>query len=109
MEKETLSIDFGVERLHEYLYGLKFTVMNDHQPLKPIFSKSIVSCPRRVQKFFLLLKKYEFDLKYSSGKTMLVFDALSRAYIKNSNREFDENSLMHHVHFVISNLLIRTV
>ena len=52
MEKETLSIDFGVERLHEYLYGLKFTVMNDHQPLKPVFSKSIVSCPRRVQKFF---------------------------------------------------------
>ena len=39
IEKETLSIVFGVERFHEYLYGLKFTVINDPQPLKPIFSK----------------------------------------------------------------------
>ena len=39
IEKETLSIVFGVERFHEYLYGRKFTVINNHQPLKPIFSK----------------------------------------------------------------------
>ena len=37
---------------------------------------------------------------------MLVLDALSRAYIKISKPEFDKNSLMHHVHFVISNLPI---
>ena len=37
---------------------------------------------------------------------MLVSDALSRAYIKNSKPELDENSLIHHVHFVISNLPI---
>ena len=37
---------------------------------------------------------------------MLVSDALSRAYMKNSKPEFDENSLIHHVHFVISNLPI---
>ena len=34
---------------------------------------------------------------------MLVSDALSQAYIQNSKPEFDENSLIHHVHFVISN------
>ena len=37
---------------------------------------------------------------------MSVSDALSRAYIKNSKPEFDENSLIHHVHFVFSNLPI---
>ena len=37
---------------------------------------------------------------------MSVSDALSRAYIKNSKPEFDENSLIHHVHFVFSNLFI---
>ena len=31
---------------------------------------------------------------------MLVSDALSRACIKDSKPEFDENSLIHHVHFV---------
>ena len=40
-EMETLSIVFGVERFHEYLYGRKFTVINDQQPLKLIFRKSI--------------------------------------------------------------------
>ena len=107
IEKESLSIVFGVERFHEYLYGRKFTVINDHQPLKSIFSKSIVSCSPRVQKFFLRLQKYELDLKYSPGKTMLAWDALSRAYIKNSKPEFDENNLIHDVNFVISILPIR--
>ena len=37
---------------------------------------------------------------------MLVSDTLSEAYIKNSKPEFDENSLIYHVHFVILNLPI---
>ena len=45
-------------------------------------------------------------MKYSPGKTMLVSDTLSEAYIKNSKPEFDENSLIYHVHFVILNLPI---
>ena len=35
---------------------------------------------------------------------MLVSDAISRAYVKNSKPEFDENSLIHHVNFVILDL-----
>ena len=34
---------------------------------------------------------------------MLVSDVLSRAYIKTSKPKFDENSLIHHVHLLISN------
>ena len=45
-------------------------------------------------------------MKYSPGKTMLVSDAFSQAHIKNSKPEFDENSLIHHMHFVILNLPI---
>ena len=37
---------------------------------------------------------------------MLASDALSQGYIKNSKPVFDENRLIHHVHFVILNLLI---
>jgi hypothetical protein len=72
IEKETLSIVFGTERFHEYLYGHHFTVFNDHQPLKSIFNKSITQCPPRIQRFFMKLQKYEFDLEYSPGKTMVV-------------------------------------
>ena len=63
----------------------------------------MISCPPGIQKYFLRLWKYEFNLKYSPGKIILVSDALSRGYIKNSKPVFDENSLIHHVHFVISN------
>ena len=48
IEKKNLSIVFGVERFHGYPYGRKFTVINDHQPLKSVLSKSIVSCSRRI-------------------------------------------------------------
>ena len=37
---------------------------------------------------------------------MLVSDALNQAHIKNWKPEFYENILIHHVHFVISNLTI---
>ena len=45
-------------------------------------------------------------MKYSPENAILVSDALIQAYIKNSKPEFDENNLIHHVHFVISNLPI---
>ena len=76
IEAETLSIVFGCERFSEYVYGRKFLIQNDHQPLKTIFSKPITSCPPWIQRFFLRLQRYDFDLEYSPGKTMIVADAL---------------------------------
>ena len=109
IEKETLSIVFGVERFHEYLYGRRFTVINDHQPLKSIFNKSITQCPPRIQRFFMKLQKYDFDLEYAPGKTMVVSDALSRAYLKShSSPELEESDIIHHVHSVIDSLPIST-
>ena len=109
IEKETLSIVFGVERFHEYLYGRQFTVINDHQPLKSIFNKSISQCPPRIQRFFLKLQKYDFDLEYAPGKTMVVSDALSRAYLKDrSSPELEESDLIHHVHSILDSLPIST-
>ena len=86
---------FGVERFFENVYGNKFTITNDQQPLKSVFSTPIVRCLPRIQKFFLRLQKYEFDFKYSSRTTMLVLGALSGAYIENSKPEFNENSLVY--------------
>ena len=57
IEKEILSIVFGVERFHEYFYGRKFIFINGHEPLKSIFNRSIISCRPRIQKFFLRIQK----------------------------------------------------
>ena len=106
IEEETLFIVFGVERFHKYLHGRKFTIVNDHRPLKSIFGRSMVKCPLRIQKFFFQLQKYDFELKYAPGKTMLVSDTFSRSYLNNIKRDFDEKTLIRHVHFILSNLPI---
>ena len=108
IERETLSVVFGCEKFHEHIYGREFIVQNDHKPLKTIFSRSITSCPPRIQRFFLRLQKYNFLLEYSPGKTMKVADTLSRAYTSDgqSKVEIAEPDMTHYVHSVIHNLPI---
>ena len=40
-EKEGLAIVWFLERFHLYLYGHKFTLVSDHQPLETIFNNPI--------------------------------------------------------------------
>ena len=62
--------------------------------------------PLRIQNFFLRLQKYDFELEYAPGKTMLVSDSLSRSYLNDIKPEFDKNTLIRHIHFILLNLPI---
>ena len=106
IERETLSVVFGCEKFHEYVYGREFIVQNDHKPLKSIFSKSIIQCPPRIQRFFLRLQKYNFLFEFALGITMKVTDALSRVYSSDDKPEISTEDIAHHVHSVISHLPI---
>ena len=53
IEKETLSIVFLCEKLHEYVYGLRFIVQNDHKPLISIFERALSKSQPRIQRFLL--------------------------------------------------------
>ena len=51
--KKTLSIVFLCEKFHEYVYGLRFVVQNDHKPLISIFERALSKSPPRIQRFLL--------------------------------------------------------
>ena len=70
IEKELLVIVFGVERFHQYTYGRKVVVDSDHKPLETIFGKSIATAPRRLQKMFMRLQRYDLDIHYKKGSEM---------------------------------------
>ena len=106
IERETLSVVFGCERFHEYVYGRQFIIQNDHKPLKSIFSKSIIQCPPRIQRFFFRLQKYNFLFEFAPGKTMKVTDALSRVYSSDNKPEISTEDIAHYVHSVMSHLPI---
>ena len=100
IEREALSVLFGCEHFHEYLYSRQFTVQNDNQPLKIIFSKSITEFTPRIQRFFLRLQRYD-TLQYAPDKTMVATDTVSRASVKNRPQQVDR-----YVKSIIDNLPI---
>lgn len=68
IEKETLAILFGCKRFHQYLYGKKFVVESDHQPLQKIVKKTFDKIPFRLQRIILALQDYDFAVKFNSRK-----------------------------------------
>ena len=45
IEKETLAVVFGTEHFNQLLYGAKFVVESDHEPLQSIFQRNIDKAP----------------------------------------------------------------
>ena len=80
IEKECLSIVFACQRFHYYLYGRgDVTAETDHRPLVSIFSKPLLSAPKRLQSMLLTLQNYCLTVVYKPGPEMYISDTLSRA------------------------------
>ena len=89
-EREALAIVFAVRRLHQYLYGRKFTLRTDHKPLVKIFgpheslSKTSAS---RLQRWAVLLSEYDYVLEHISVNSNVLPDCLSRLPMPLSDAE----------------------
>ncbi|KAE8745059.1 hypothetical protein FOCC_FOCC008310 [Frankliniella occidentalis] len=81
LDREALSLIFGVTHFHQYLYGRHFTLCTDHKPLVEIFKPGAPLpdhlSPRMVR-WALKLGSLDLDLKYRPGKSMASADMLSR-------------------------------
>ena len=76
LEKELLAIVWSVKYFRPYLYGRKFLIQTDHQPLK--WLHSLKEPNSRIIRWRILLDEFQFDIEYLSGKENRVADFLSR-------------------------------
>ncbi|XP_046570716.1 uncharacterized protein LOC124278930 [Haliotis rubra] len=87
VEKEGLSVIFGIKRFHQYLYGRHFLMSNDHKPLQFLFGekKGILdmSSPR-IQRWAITLSAYSYSFVYTPGKDLGHADAMSRLPLHNA-------------------------
>ena len=81
LEKEGLAIIFGVTRFHNYLYGRKFAIESDHQPLSYLFNE-VRGIPQMasacIQRWALTLSAYSYTIRYKAGQRLANADAFSR-------------------------------
>ena len=74
---EFLALKWSVcDRFHEYLYGGKFEVFTDNNPLTYILTTAKLDATG--QRWVANLANYTFSIKYKSGKSNVDADALSR-------------------------------
>ena len=81
IEKEALSLSFGVGKFHQYVYGRAFTLITDHKPLTTILGpkKGIPTlAAARLQRWALLLSAYHYQIEYKSTSAHANADGLSR-------------------------------
>ena len=67
MEKEVLSLVFGVRIFHQFLYGRTFTLSTDHKPLKTILGPKNnipLLAAARMQRWALILSAYVYDIEF---------------------------------------------
>lgn len=81
IEKEGLAIVWAVKKFHRYVFGRRFTLCTDHQPLLRIFGskKGIpVHVANRLQRWAIILLAYDFDMQYVNTNSFGYVDVLSR-------------------------------
>ena len=78
IEREALGCVWAVERLHNYLFGVKFTLLTDNKPLSSMFDPhSSKVLPPRIQRLAWRLHQYDFRIAHISGNANTA-DSLSR-------------------------------
>ena len=97
IEKEALAIIFGIRKFQQYLYGRKFTLLTDHQPLTLLFGPKRGIPPieaSRLQRWAIQLSAYQYEIRYCSSKQNANADAFSRlpSETKSENQDFERGS-----------------
>ena len=93
IDREGLSIIWGVKKFKQYLLGRHFKLRTDHQPLVPIFSckKGLPAlAASRMHRWAETLMTYSFDIVHRQGKKHQNADGLSRLPVTTTEEKTTE-------------------
>lgn len=76
IEREGLAVVWGIQHFRRYLFGTKFVLQTDHQPLTYI--RNMQNDNNRLMRWALILQSYDFRIEYLRGKDNVIADLLSR-------------------------------
>ena len=102
IDKEALSLYWGVQKFNDYLYGRHFTLVTDHKPLLSILSLSKAlptMTAARLQRYAIFLSGYSYDIEFRSTHAHCNADALSRLPVTVPETEPDEISVFYSAQF----------
>ena len=92
LEKEALSLIYGVKKFHQFIYGRRFTLVTHHKPLMTILSpkKGLPTlAAARLQRWAILLTAYQYDIEFRSTHEHSNADGFSRLPLQDeSNLEY---------------------
>ena len=103
IDREALGIIFGVKRFHQYLYGRKWKLITDHEPLTSILHprKGIPSTTiARLQRWAIILSAYDYDIEYRNTSKHGNADFVSRCPLASSKESKNDSFDV----YMISNL-----
>ena len=88
LEKEALSLIFGIKKFHQYLFGRSFQLITDHKPLTTILGPKNGIPPlaaARLQRWALMLASYQYEIKFRPTTSHMNADCLSRLPVSYSS------------------------
>ena len=97
IEHEMLTVIYGCERFHHFLFGQEVIVESDHKPLESIHLKHLHSAPARLRRMLLRLQLYDIVIR-SPGPDVSVADALSWLPSKVAACLPDMDVQIHYIH-----------
>ena len=67
LDREGLSIVWAVQKMSDYVYGRKFTIITDNRPISAILASDRATPPMvaaRLQRWSSFLSSYDYDIEY---------------------------------------------
>ncbi|UYV68821.1 hypothetical protein LAZ67_6001031 [Cordylochernes scorpioides] len=85
---ELMAIVWTLDRLRQFLVGIKFTVVTDCQALVYMNAKKTTN--PQIARWYNLIQEYDFDIRHKPGEKMAHVDGMSRAPVDDPRDTMEE-------------------